>query len=47
MSEYRCLNCGKEVKIELKSAKKIICPFCGFRILFKERPEVLKKVEAL
>jgi DNA-directed RNA polymerase subunit RPC12/RpoP len=43
---YKCLNCGKEVKIELKSAKKIICPFCGFRIIEKSRPPVAKRVEA-
>lgn len=44
---YKCLNCGKEVKIELKSAKKIICPYCGFRIIEKVRPGVGKKVEAV
>jgi DNA-directed RNA polymerase subunit RPC12/RpoP len=41
---YKCLNCGKEVKLELKSAKKIICPYCGFRIIEKARPAVAKKV---
>jgi DNA-directed RNA polymerase subunit RPC12/RpoP len=44
---YKCLNCGKEVKIELKSAKKIICPYCGFRIIEKSRPAVGKRVEAV
>jgi DNA-directed RNA polymerase subunit RPC12/RpoP len=41
---YKCINCGKEVKIELKTAKKIICPYCGYRILRKARPRVIKKV---
>ncbi|MCK4497490.1 MAG: DNA-directed RNA polymerase subunit P [Candidatus Aenigmarchaeota archaeon] len=41
---YKCLNCGREVKIELKTAKKIICPYCGYRILRKTRPNVVKKV---
>ena len=44
---YKCLNCGKEVKIELKSAKKIICPFCGFRIIEKVRPVTSKRVEVI
>lgn len=43
---YVCLSCGKEVDIDLRTAKKIICPFCGYRILKKSRPVVLKKVEA-
>ncbi len=43
---YKCLNCGREVKIELKSAKKIICPFCGYRILRKARGETVRKVSA-
>jgi DNA-directed RNA polymerase subunit RPC12/RpoP len=41
---YKCLNCGKDVKIELRTAKKIICPYCGYRILSKTRPKVVKKV---
>lgn len=41
---YKCLNCGREVRIELSTAKKIICPYCGYRILRKERPKVVKKV---
>ncbi len=43
---YKCLNCGKEVDIDLKSAKKIICNFCGYRILSKNRPTVPKRVLA-
>lgn len=43
---YKCVNCGKEVHVELKTAKKIICPYCGYRILRKTRPNVVKKVMA-
>ncbi len=43
---YKCLSCGREVKIELKKAKKIICPYCGYRILKKARPKIVKKVLA-
>ncbi len=43
---YKCINCGREVKIDLAKAKKIICPFCGYRIIEKERPPVVKDIEA-
>jgi DNA-directed RNA polymerase subunit RPC12/RpoP len=43
---YKCLGCGKEVELDLRTAKKIICPFCGHRILKKMRPIVGKKVQA-
>ena len=44
---YKCLNCGKKVKIELKAAKKIICPYCGYRIIEKVRPPVAKHIRAV
>ncbi len=40
---YKCVNCGKEVVLE---GAKVICPFCGYRILVKTRPEFPKKVKA-
>jgi len=43
---YICLNCGREVDIDLRTTKKIICPFCGYRILKKPRSNIMKKVEA-
>jgi DNA-directed RNA polymerase subunit RPC12/RpoP len=43
---YKCLNCGKEVEVDLRVAKKIICPYCGYRILSKPRPVVSKRVIA-
>jgi DNA-directed RNA polymerase subunit RPC12/RpoP len=41
------MNCGKNVDVELKTAKKVICPFCGYRILKKERPNIQKKVRSI
>lgn len=43
---YKCIECGREVDVELRTAKKIICPFCGYRILKKSRPVVSKRVHA-
>lgn len=43
---YRCLNCGKDVDIDLSVTKKIICPYCGYRIIEKKRPLVKKTVLA-
>lgn len=43
---YKCLNCGKYVDIDLQKAKKIICPYCGYRILEKKRPTTTKRVTA-
>lgn len=46
MDAYKCISCGKRISIDLKSVKKIICPFCGYRILEKVRISVAKKVMA-
>jgi DNA-directed RNA polymerase subunit RPC12/RpoP len=43
---YRCMSCGKIIEMDLRTAKKVICPACGYRILLKERPTVPKKVIA-
>ncbi len=43
---YKCLECGREVEVELRTAKKIICPFCGYRIIRKDRPKVVKRLRA-
>jgi len=40
------MNCDKEVELDLKTARKIQCPFCGYRILLKPRPKVIKRVLA-
>jgi DNA-directed RNA polymerase subunit RPC12/RpoP len=36
-------KCGKKVD----SIDVIKCPYCGYRILQKERPPVVKKVKAI
>lgn len=41
---YRCAKCGKE--IDLKKEDPIRCPYCGGKILLKERAKIIKKVEA-
>lgn len=41
---YACLNCKKDVEIDINRTKKIICPFCGYRILKKKRAQTTKKV---
>lgn len=43
---YKCLSCGKDVDVDLQKAKKIICPYCGYRILEKKRPVQPKRVHA-
>lgn len=44
---YKCLGCGKGVNIDLATATKIICPSCGYRILEKGRPKLVRKVESV
>jgi DNA-directed RNA polymerase subunit P len=39
---YKCMKCGKELELE----EKVRCPFCGFRIVVKTRPEIVKRVLA-
>lgn len=43
---YRCINCAKEVDLDLRTSKRIICPFCGHRILKKVRAGTVKTVPA-
>jgi DNA-directed RNA polymerase subunit P len=40
---YVCQNCGKKIE---KIENFITCPYCGYKILVKERPPVVKKVKA-
>ncbi len=45
MVEYKCFNCEKDVKSEYLR-KKIRCPYCGSKILYKAR-SVNKTVKAV
>ncbi|MFC2174610.1 DNA-directed RNA polymerase subunit P [archaeon] len=40
---YNCQNCGKKIDdIE----KFVTCPYCGHKIITKERPPLAKQVQA-
>ncbi len=38
---WRCMNCGKVIE----DIKVVKCPYCGYRILIKERPPIVKRVK--
>lgn len=38
---YKCGKCGR--LIEPKPDEPTRCPFCGHKVLFKERPGVVRK----
>jgi DNA-directed RNA polymerase subunit P len=44
MPQYRCGSCKRLV--ELDTEGPVRCPFCGYKILYKIRPAVVKKVKA-
>ncbi|MEM2340302.1 MAG: RNA polymerase Rbp10 [Candidatus Bathyarchaeia archaeon] len=45
---YVCMDCGAEVTSEqLSLTPEIKCPFCGYRVLKKARPPIVKKVKAI
>ena len=41
MAEYKCFKCGKAVKGE-HVKKRVRCPYCGSKILFKPRTSNIK-----
>lgn len=44
MVEYKCFNCNRRVS-DSYLRKKVRCPYCGSKILFKAR-SVITKVKA-
>ncbi len=42
---YLCLKCGKQVN-PVDELGRVRCPFCGYKIMAKERSEVVKVVKA-
>lgn len=40
---YECGKCGKSV--ELNSGGPVRCPYCGFKLLYKTRPKIVKRVD--
>jgi len=44
---YECINCSYRVTSEeLATTPEIKCPSCGYRILKKVRPPIVKHVKA-
>ncbi len=43
MTAYKCFQCDKEIPENLLR-KRINCPYCGSKILFKPRTTVTKVV---
>jgi DNA-directed RNA polymerase subunit P len=44
---YQCVQCGSKITSEqLSIMLGIKCPNCGYRVLRKMRPSVVKKVKA-
>ncbi len=44
MTSYKCFQCGKKIKEEYVK-KKIRCPYCGSKLIFKPRTKA-KDVKA-
>jgi len=45
---YECVNCGTKITFEqLAMGPEIKCPSCGYRVLKKVRPPVVKHVKAV
>jgi len=41
-STYKCARCKQKVEIDVN----VRCPYCGHRILFKERGSAIKEMKA-
>lgn len=41
-STYKCARCKQKVEIDVN----VRCPYCGHRILFKERGAAIKELKA-
>jgi len=42
--KYKCRNCGRLVS--LKEGEPVRCNYCGYRILYKVRPDQPKRIKA-
>ena len=50
MTTYVCAKkeCQKEIDEEkLLSLPGIKCPYCGYRIIYKKRPSIIKQIKAI
>lgn len=44
---YACVKCGAKVSAEqLTMIPEVKCPYCGYRVLKKIRPPIVKHVKA-
>ncbi|KYH39103.1 MAG: DNA-directed RNA polymerase, subunit RPC10 (contains C4-type Zn-finger) [Candidatus Hecatellales archaeon B24] len=44
---YKCVRCGKTVSYEsIVGMPEFKCPHCGYRILQKVRPPIVKQIKA-
>ena len=44
---YKCVQCGAIITSDqLASMLGIKCPYCGYRILRKMRPPIVKRIKA-
>ncbi|MBR9682105.1 MAG: DNA-directed RNA polymerase subunit P [Candidatus Aenigmarchaeota archaeon] len=42
---YICLSCKKEIEFD-EIRDKIRCPYCGYKVIMKQRPKTITKVPA-
>lgn len=42
---YYCVRCRRKVEVNYEYPG-VKCPYCGYRILVKERPTFIKRVKA-
>ncbi len=49
MVVYKCGRCGKEITLEdlEKGPGKVTCPNCSYKIVYKVRPPVIKRIKAI
>ena len=50
MTSYVCARkeCRKEIdEKKLATLPGIKCPYCGYRILYKKRPVIIKRIKAI
>ncbi|MCP4762089.1 MAG: DNA-directed RNA polymerase subunit P [archaeon] len=50
MTIYSCgrKECREEISLEkLQTLPGIKCPKCGYRILYKKRPSIIKRIKAI
>jgi len=43
---YECISCGQHLTADqLAMTPEIKCPFCGYRVLRKARPPIVKRIK--